>query len=150
MESSMFTVEQSTSVDTSKIDYLREEFRKSQERVDELTATNALLQSRQRAIVMDMEHFFQSYADDYPGEDSFTIKVEDINEFLSQYGAGPILVMQQFTVVVSGTFEYEVQIEATSAEDAEEIVRDELEYTSFGMQGEFTIDPHDYETTTDN
>lgn len=149
----MFTVEQSTAVDTSKIDYLREEFRKSQERVDELTATNALLQSRQRAILVDIEDFFQSYANDYPGEDSFTINVEDINEFLSQYGAGPINVMRQYTVIVSGTFEYEVQVEATSAEDAEEIVGDELAYINFSnltLSGELSIDPHDYETTTDN
>ena len=149
----MFTLEQSTAVDASKIDYLRDEFRKAQEKIDELSATIALLKSRERAILMDTEHFFQSYAEDHPGEDSFDIRVEDINEFLSQYGAGPILVMQQFTVVVSGTFEYEVQVEATSAEDAEDIARDELAYMNFAsltMQGELTIDPHDYETTTNN
>lgn len=149
----MFTLEQSTAVDTSKIDYLRDEFRKAQEKIDELSATIALLKSRERAILVDIEDFFQSYANDYPGENSFTIKVEDINEFLSQYGAGPITVMRQYTVIVSGTFEYEVQVEATSAEDAEEIVGDELAYINFSnltLSGELSIDPHDYETTTDN
>ena len=139
-----FTVDQAQP--DTRIEFLREEFRKSQEKIDELTSTNAMLVSRQRAIVIDIEDFFQSYAEEDPTAQEFTIKVEDINEFLAQYGAGPMRVMQKFLVSVMGTFEYDTVVEAPSADDAEDVVRDELAYARFDLGGVFSISDNDYET----
>lgn len=84
----------------------------------------------------DVVHFFRSYAEDDTDTDEYTIKLEDINEFLKSHSLDPIEVEREYEVTINGEFEYVTTVTAKNEKEALESATDELD--SVHIEGDFS------------
>jgi len=99
-----------------------------------------LCQRSKRSMAGDVKAFFEEVYTD--NETDMTVSVDDVNELLVGIGATPFSKSWSATVTITATV---TGIEATSKEEAEEIVKDNID-VNYNDDGDIWVDDVDVQS----